>query len=158
LFEKSSSSVSVGTPAKKDLVAAVGPEPPPRAEISVTSLQPAGPARLLPTVYGVYALSKGQLFELDALRGRGADPRVHRSAPVGTPSHTVLPDGRVEFIIYRRDIATTAPDRVQVRVIARVVRAMAFNKTGQTNIAPVDDQWTIRSNSYELRVAPVTEN
>src|SRR5262249_25189726 len=99
LFEKSSSSVSVGTPAKKDLVRAVGPEPPPRAEISVTSLQTAGPARLLPAVYGVYALSKGQLFELDALRGRVPDPRVHMSAPVGTPSHTVLPDGRVEFII-----------------------------------------------------------
>jgi hypothetical protein len=61
-------------------------------------------------------------------------------------------------IVYRRDIASSAPDRVQVRVIAKVVRAMAFSKAGQTAIASLEDQWTIRGNSYELRVAPVPEN
>src|SRR5262249_37323042 len=142
---------------KKADVKATAPEAAPLAGAPTMSLQPAGPARLLPTVYGVYAVSKGQLFELEALRGKVPDARVHMSAPIGTPSRTVLPDGRVEFIVYRRDIASSAPDRVQVRVIARVVRAMAF-KTGQTNIAKVEDQWTIRGNSHELRVAPVSEN
>jgi hypothetical protein len=157
LFEKTPSAVSAA-PAKKADLKAAAPEAPSLPEISTKSLRPAGPAQLLPAVYGVYAVSKGQLFELEPLRGRVPDARVHMSAPIGTPSHALLPDGRLEFIVYRRDIASSAPDRVQVRVIAKIMRAMAFSKAGQTNIAPVEDQWTIRGNAYEMRVAPVSEN
>ena len=51
------------------------------------------------------------------------------STTIKSPSRTNLPDGRVVFIVFRRDIATTAPDRVTVRVIARIARAMTFNST-----------------------------
>jgi len=79
------------------------------------------------------------------------------STPINAPSHITLPDGKLTFIVYRRDIANAAPERVPVRVIAKVMRTMAFN-AGQANTTSVGDQWTIRGTSYDLRVAPVTDN
>jgi CBS domain-containing protein len=112
----------------------------------------------LPSVYGLYAVSNGELAELHALPGRVPDQKVFMSTPIKTPSQAMVPDGRLAFIIYRRDIAASAPERVQVRVIAKVMRAMTFTTAGQANTASVDDQWTIRGNAYDLRVAPVVEN
>ena len=112
----------------------------------------------LPNVYGVYALSGGHLNELELLAGRVPDQRVFMSTPIRAPSRTTLPDGRIAFIIYRRDAANSAPDRVTVRVIARVMRAMTFDKTGQAKTTNIEDSWTIRNVSYDFRVAPVSEN
>ena len=78
------------------------------------------------------------------------------STTIKSPSRTNLPDGRVVFIVFRRDIASTAPDRVTVRVIARIARAMSFNSTAPA-VTPLNEEWTMRSTSYELRVAPVIE-
>ncbi|HWX36726.1 MAG TPA: hypothetical protein VNZ53_56105, partial [Steroidobacteraceae bacterium] len=111
----------------------------------------------LPTVYGVYAVSGGQLHELEALAGRVPDQRVFMSTPIRAPSRTVLPDGKVIFIIYRRDVASSAPERVTVRVIAKIMRAMTFNTAGQASVGNVEDLWTIRNVSYGLRVAPLSE-
>ena len=111
----------------------------------------------LPSVYGVYAVSGGQLYELEALAGRVPDQRVFMSTPVKTPSRTVLPDGQIVFIIYRRDVASSVPERVTVRVIAKIMRAMTFDVAGQANVANVENAWTIRNVSYELRVAPLSE-
>jgi hypothetical protein len=119
---------------------------------------PQSPALPLPSVYGVYAMSNAQLNELEALPGRVPDQRVFMSAAIKTPSRTVLPAGRIEFIVYRRDLATNAPDRVQVRVIARIMRSMTFTPAGKASIGTVDDMWTIRGASYEFRVAPLSEN
>ena len=110
----------------------------------------------IPVTYGVYAISEGQLNELEPLGFRVPDPRVFMSTTIKRPSRTNLPDGRVMFIVFRRDIATTAPDRVTVRVIARIARAMTFNSTGSA-VTPLNEEWTMRSTSYELRVAPVIE-
>jgi hypothetical protein len=111
----------------------------------------------LPNVYGVYAVNDGQLHELEPLVGRVPDQRVFMSTPIRTPSRTTLPDGRVAFIVYRRDVASSAPDRVTVRVIAKVMRAMTFDTTGQAKTTDVEDSWTIRNLSYEFRVAPLSE-
>ena len=43
--------------------------------------------------------------------------------PIRTVSRTVLPDGQIVFIVYRRDDASSAPERVTVRVIAKIMRA-----------------------------------
>ena len=110
----------------------------------------------LPSVYGIYAVSAGQLHELEPLVGRVPDQRVFMSTPIKTPSRTVLPDGRAVFIIYRRDAANGAPERVSVRVIAKVLRAMTFN-AGQASTMNVQDTWTIRNISYDFRVAPLGE-
>jgi hypothetical protein len=70
----------------------------------------------------------------------------------------VLPHGRAEFIIYRRDITNNAPDRITVRVIAKILRSMTFNTAGQASMTNVEDSWTIRNVSYDFRVAPLGES
>jgi hypothetical protein len=110
----------------------------------------------LPTVYGVYAVNDGQLHELEPLVGRVPDERVFMSTPIRTPSRTTLADGRIAFIIYRRDAANSAPDRVTVRVIAKIMRSMTFDTAGPVTTR-VEDSWTIRNLSHQLRVAPVHE-
>jgi hypothetical protein len=125
--------------------------------------EPAVPDRTTPTfplpaVYGVYALSDGRLHELEPLTGRVPDQRIFMSAAIKKPSRAILPDGRVQFIVFRRDIAHNAPDRVSIRVIAKIARAMTFSAAGKATMSAVEAQWTIRGNSYEYRVAPLNNN
>ena len=140
------------------------PEPKPVAQTPGQALQspattlPQSSPFPLPTVYGVYAVSGGQLHELEALPGRVPDQRVFMSTPIRTLSRTVLPDGQIAFIVYRRDVASSAPERITVRVIAKIMRAMTFNTAGQAGVGDVEDSWTIRNVSYELRVAPLSES
>jgi hypothetical protein len=141
---------------------------PPEAAITSPSLPDAVPARgageketsppSLPTVYGIYALNNGQLHEIYSLPGQIPDKRVAISAPIGNPSRTTLADGKVSFVVFRRDVATSAPDRVEVRVIAKITRAMTFDAAGKPAITSVGDTWSVRSISYPLRVAPIPGN
>jgi hypothetical protein len=112
----------------------------------------------LPTVYGVYAMSAGQLFELDQLPMRVPDPRVAISAMISSPSHVTVPNGKLGFVIFRRDLASSAPMEVFVRVIAQVAHEMKFAESGPPATTKVDGQWAVRSKSYEFRVAPVDGN
>jgi hypothetical protein len=126
-------------------------------QLPITTPPPQPLGFPLPTVYGIYAVSGGQLFKLEPLVGRVPDQRVFMSTAVKMASRTVLPDGRVVFIIYRRDAANSAPERVSVRVIAKVLRAMTFNTAGPASTMNVQDTWTIRNISYDFRVAPLGE-
>jgi hypothetical protein len=128
------------------------------ARVQLPILPPQSPSLPLPSVYGIYAISNGELYELEALPGRVPDQRVFMSTPVKTPSRTMLPDGRIAFIVFRRDMTVNAPDRVAIRVIAKVVRGMTFNTAGKASTAALDDQWAIRGTSYDLRVAPLSDN
>jgi hypothetical protein len=123
-----------------------------------TTLQTESSPFPLPSVYGVYAVSGGELHELEALVIRVPDQRILMSTPIKTPSRTVLPDGRIMFIVFRRDVASSAPERVTVRAIAKVMRAMTFTTAGQASTAKVEDSWTIRNVSYDFRVAPSSES
>ena len=116
------------------------------------------PAQLLPRVYGIYAISNGELFELEALPGRAPDPRIALSAVITKTSRTILPNGLVSFVAYRRDFAASAPERVSVRVIAKIARATNFSPQGQTQVSEVDDTWIMRNISFPFRVAPVASN
>lgn len=130
---------------------------------SAASVAPAAPAVPavpqppfpVPTDYGVYALINDQLVELQQLTERVPDKRIAISTPVTQPSHTTLADGRAKFIVYRRDMADTAPDRMDVRVVGRVVRALSFDAKGKPVFSAVTDAWNIRSIAYEYRVRPV---
>ena len=108
-------------------------------EPSPASLSSQSTGFPLPNAYGVYAVNDGQLHELEPLAGRVPDQRVFMSTPIRTASRTTLPDGRVAFIVYRRDVASSAPDRVAVRVIAKVMRTMTFDTTGQAKTTDVED-------------------
>jgi len=146
--------VSIAASAAKS----VTPQEEPSSTFTSSAALSSPPGLPLPDVYGVYAINNGQLYELEALPGRVPDQRVFMSTAIKTPSHTTVSDGHVAFVIYRRDIASSAPDRGQVRVIAKVMRAITFSAAGRVDTMPVGDQWTIRSNSFEFRVAPVNEN
>jgi hypothetical protein len=126
-------------------------------QLPITTPAPQPLGFPLPSVYGIYAVSGGQLHELEPLVGRVPDQRVFMSTPIKMASRTVLPDGRAVFIIYRRDAANSAPERVSVRVIAKVLRAMTFNTAGQASTTNMQDTWTIRNISYGFRVAPLSE-
>ena len=127
--------------------------------VGLPSVSPSQPSDLaLPTVYGVYASNNGQLRELDVLPGRVPDQRVLISSAITKPGQTIFPDGKIAFVVFRRDLATNPPDRVAVRVIAKIAREMKFGQTGQITTTALDDLWAIRNKSYEFRVAPLSEN
>jgi hypothetical protein len=69
-----------------------------------------------------------------------------------------LTNGKARFILFRRDLAGNAPDRMDVRVVARVVRALTFDAKGKPGYSPVSDAWNIRNISYEFRVRPIAGN
>jgi hypothetical protein len=116
------------------------------------------PAFPLPNDYGIYALNNGALSELHALSERVPDKRIAVSTPINRPSGTILPNGNAKFIIFRRDLAGNAPDRVDIRVVARVVRASTFDAKGKPSFVSVSDAWNIRNLSYEFRVRPIAGN
>jgi len=116
------------------------------------------PSIPLPSEYGAFALSEGRLTELPQMAMRVPDPRVAISPVISTPSQTHLSTGKLEFVIFRRDLANTAPDRVLLRVVARVARALTFDTHGKPMTTKIEDSWVVRSNSYQMRVAPVPDN
>jgi hypothetical protein len=111
-----------------------------------------------PSAYGIYAVSNGKLTELDVLPIKVPDQRIAISTPISTPSRAHLPIGQLQFVVYRRDLASDAPDRVTVRVVAQVMRALTFNAAGKPTVSDIKDSWVVRSNSYQMRVAPVADN
>jgi hypothetical protein len=112
----------------------------------------------LPGDYGVYVISNGALNELHLLATQVPDKRIAMSTPLSGPSRTTVPDGKAKFVVYRRDFASSAPDRIDVRVVARVVRAIKFDNAGKPVFSSVSDTWNIRNLSYELRVRPIPGN
>jgi hypothetical protein len=116
------------------------------------------PSFSIPSNYGVYALYDETLNELDVLPEQVPDKRVALSTPVTKGSRTVLPDGRVKFIVFRRDLAANAPERVDVRVVARVTRKLIFDAKGKATYSPVTGAWNIRNILHQFRVRPVANN
>jgi hypothetical protein len=112
----------------------------------------------LPGDYGVYALNDAGLSELSLLPDQVPDKRVAISTPISQPSHTTLANGKTKFVIFRRDIAGNAPDRIDVRVVAQVTRALTFDSKGKANFSAVSDAWNIRNRSFEFRVRPIPGN
>jgi hypothetical protein len=128
------------------------------ADVKTAAVSSSPPPFPLPSDYGVYALDNAALSELHLLPAQVPDKRVAMSTPVSQPSRTTIPDGKAKFVVFRRDVAGNAPDRMEVRVVARVVRALTFDAQGKANFSPVTDAWNIRNLSYEFRVRPIAAN
>lgn len=122
------------------------------------SSSPPVPTIPSPGAYGVYALTNGKLTELEPLPIRVPDQRVAISAIVSSPSSSKLPNGRAQFIVFRRDLVNNAPEKVTVRVIARVIRASALGHKGSSVINNPSSSWAVRGISYEMKVAPIDGN
>jgi len=149
-------------PVARPAVAPSGPDASQQASVPADAKAAERPPPSLPfpvpTDYGMYALNGGTLSELSALQERVPDKRIAMSTPVSEPSRTTLADGKARFILFRRDLAGNAPDRVDVRVVARVTRALTFDAKGKPGYSPVSDAWNIRNISYEFRVRPIAGN
>jgi hypothetical protein len=114
------------------------------------------PALPVPRGYGVYALSSGQLTELESLPIRVNDRGVAIPATISTPSKAKIANGLTQFIAFRRDLANSAPEKVVVRVVAEVKQLLAGKNEGSTGFAGAS--WIIRDVSYVLKVAPIEGN
>jgi hypothetical protein len=162
-----SGAVSFNLLVRKGIIAINQPTSAPSTALAVGSPRPgstaadakvAAPSPLLPSSFGIFAMSQDKLYELDSLPGRAPDMRIAISALITTPSRATLPDGRLSFIVYRRDSATNAADRAEVRLIARIAREASFDKDGKQVVAELNDNWVMRNISIPYRTAPKKDN
>jgi hypothetical protein len=129
----------------------------PQSAPTATEARLATPSPGVPSSFGIYAVSDDKLYELDSLPGRAPDARIAISALITSQSHTTLLDGHLTFIVYRRDSATNAADRAEVRLIARIERETSY-KDGKPVVTSVDDNWVMRNISIPYRTAPKKDN
>jgi len=113
------------------------------------------PAMPIPSGYGVYALTNDKLIELEPLPVRIPDRGVTISGAVSTASRTSLPNGRAQFVIFKRDLVNNVPEKIVVRVVAKVMRPAKPNRKDEASADDGGDMWIIRNTSYEMKVAPV---
>jgi hypothetical protein len=138
---------------KSAALPAIGPTP----AVSQPPVIDTKPSPSLPTNFGVYGVSGDRLFELNLLPSRGQDSRVAISPTIGITNQPVLPDGRVKFIVYRREAAQNIPEHAEVRIVAKVSHSIAYDGSGK-QIETADEAWYIRNISFAYRIAPVKEN
>jgi hypothetical protein len=145
-----------------DLLSLTSPKP---VQVAAPPAKPATKALPIPetspttpTSFGIYAVSGDKLYELELLPGRAPDIRVAVSAAIQTPSRAVLPDGHLKFIVYRRDSATNAVDRPEVRIVAKIERETGFSPAGKAVVTKIEDTWVIRNISIPFRTAPKPDN
>jgi hypothetical protein len=149
--------------AKKPQQAAVQPPAPdvvvPKVAASAAvSKETAPPLPFpLPATYGVYAVSNDKLVELDKFSIRVPDPRVLISPEIREPSRVTLTDGNVSFVVFRRELANGAPEKVVVRVVAKIAREMTFTD-GKAATNNVENLWRIRNNAFDFKVSPLGDN
>ena len=114
---------------------------------------PPPPARVLPTDYGIYALIDDKsLAELNATGVMAPDMRIAISPEFKKPDKPHLPNGRVKFIVFRRDIANIIPERVEVRVVAKV---REFSTDAGKSAGGGEEVGVIRNFAYPFRISPI---
>ena len=89
-----------------------------------------------PAVYGVYAIHNGQLIELNPIATTPVNPKLKTVFQITQPSVTHLATGVLKFVVYRRDLIVGAPEKVSVRVVATLARAMKFDGAGTVVTVP----------------------
>src|SRR5262249_49720478 len=93
-------------PASRAFSPAIGPQALGGEVPSASASQPLDLS--LPTEYGVYSTHTGTPNELDLLPGRVPAPRVLLSSAITKPGHTIFPDGKIVFVVFKRDLTTNA--------------------------------------------------
>jgi hypothetical protein len=110
-----------------------------------------------PDTYGVYAVSDGQLTPLEPLPIRVPDARVSISSTISKPAPAPVANGRLSFVVYHRELATSVPESASLRIVAKVMQATAF-AAGKPKSMAVEDTWAVRGGAIDLRIAPVAAN
>jgi hypothetical protein len=115
------------------------------------------PAFAAPDTYGIYAVSDGQLTPLEPLPIRIPDARVPISSTISKSAPAPLANGHLSFVVYHRDLATSVPETVSVRIVAKVMQSTAFTG-GKPKATAIEDTWAVRGGAVDLRIAPVPTN
>lgn len=108
----------------------------------------------VPTSYGVYAVAEDRLYLLNPVPIVVPDLRVAMSSPIANMQNTMLPTGRLAFIIYKPDMRAM-PERLDVRVLARIARSTMFGEGGKPQKKSGDFGWIIRNVATPYRVGPL---
>jgi hypothetical protein len=75
------------------------------------------------------------------------------------PGRIVSATAKLAFIVFRPDLVANVPEKVPVRIAARIAHTMSFNSAGMAVVtAPATDTWLIRDQGYDLRAMPMREN
>jgi hypothetical protein len=112
-----------------------------------------------PTTYGVYAVRGDQLVELEQVQGTPIDPRNRSQLQIVTPVQTVIDPAKPAFVVFRRDLVSSAPEKVPVRIASRIAHSMIFDASGKPVVTtPETATWLIRDKGYDLRVSPLRES
>jgi hypothetical protein len=111
----------------------------------------------LPTSFGIYVLHDNKLSVMETLPISVPDPRVAISAEIKKPSELEISDATPAFILFRRDLLNSAPQKVALRVVARMVRETKIIN-GKPKVSDSEDSWRIRNISRELNVSPIPGN
>ena len=174
----SPSAIGAAAPPPLEPAAAPPPEPAPPPPLPspapppAASAPPAAPPQAVapaarvadlsfpqPPAYGVYALVDNKLIELQQVRATPVDPRNAGQLQILEPGRTVVAPGKPAFVIFRRDVGSHTPEKVPLRIAARVAHAMNFNSTGKAIMTtPATDTWIIRELGYDLRASPIEGN
>ncbi|HEV2157202.1 hypothetical protein [Bradyrhizobium sp.] len=138
-------------------IAQVAPRPETTIAVAKPEMVPSvppPPTRVLPSDYGIYALIDDKsLAELTAIAVMAPDMRIAISPEFKKPDKPHLPNGRVKFIVFRRDISNVIPERVEVRVVAKVKEFSTDAAAKATGGG--DDVGVIRNFTYPLRISPI---
>lgn len=125
------------------------------AKPEVVPSVPPPPARVLPSDYGIYALIDDKsLSELNATGVMAPDMRIAISAAFKKPDRPRLSNGRVKFVVFRPDVAKAIPERVEVRVVAKIAREYSADAAGKTPNGG-DDFGVVRNIAYPFRASPI---
>ena len=108
----------------------------------------------LPTSFGIYVLSDKNLTELQPLPISVPGPRVAVSGLIKSPSATTVADSKPSFILFRRDLLNNAPQKISLRVIARMARETKI-VNGKATVTNIEGEWRIRNISRDLRLSPI---
>ncbi|GGI29402.1 hypothetical protein [Bradyrhizobium guangdongense] len=138
-------------------IALVAPKPEATVTVAKPEMVPSAPpppTRVLPTDYGIYALIDDKsLAELNAISVMAPDMRIAISPEFKKPDRPHLPNGHVKFIVFRRDISNVIPERLEVRVVAKI-REFSTNAASKMS-GGGEDAGVIRNFSYPFRIAPI---
>jgi hypothetical protein len=137
---------------------------PPVAAPLAAAPPPAAPAEAAlpfqrPAAFGVYAIRDNQLIELGQVQATPADPRTPNQLLIVKPGRIVSTTAKLAFVVFRPDLVANVPEKVPVRIAARIAHTMSFNSAGKAVVtAPATDTWLIRDQGYDLRATPMRES
>jgi hypothetical protein len=117
------------------------------------STSPQSVALPLPVAYGVYAVADGRLTELEPLSIKVIGHGIPATGIISTASKAKLPNGRIQFVIFRRELVNNAPEKVVVQAVAPVTPAQSSGE-GET-LGNLNGSWAIGNTSYQMKVAPI---